>query len=429
MNIKQLRHWITSRYISSVQLVPNQAEDFDFPTEKPVTDINWINMRRLTVLLPYFMGVAYLMFGLSIYVHEQFILQAALAFLAVVTTVIQIVMIIRKPVTGQPLGAVHKGVIDSLAMALLLWGATMLGYQPNATIPYFDFLIAVFSVGIIMLLPDLKLLLMYLLTFIYLLALTPLLALSNTNSVLLIASIIIFLFLAHVLSRTYYRQFLNSLRLANRLYEQQIHLQELVEEKSKELLSTQDRLSREVIRVFAKVLDDYDAYTRGHSESVARLSEKLARRLHYPDDFQQEMFWAGMIHDVGKIRIPKHILNKTTPLTADEFEKIRQHPVYGYEMIRESESLRPLANIVLSHHENYDGTGLPHGLQGDQIPIASQMLTIADAWDAMRSRRVYREALSVEHAKAELVRCSGKQFSPALVNEFILMIEEEENND
>ena len=133
-----------------------------------------------------------------------------------------------------------------------------------------------------------------------------------------------------------------------------------------------------------------------------------------------------MIHDIGKSRVPKYILNKPGRLTPEEFDKIRQHPLYGYDMINESEALRPLADIVLCHHERYDGSGYPNHLSGDQIPLAAQILALADAWDAMLSRRVYRESLSVEYARAELVRCSGKQFAPFLVNSFLAMVEETE---
>ncbi len=418
--------WIKASYIRNVQLVIDPAENIILPEQKPETDINWINFRRLSILTPYFLVLTYFMFGLAIYVQEHDSLKLALALLAILTTFMQIALLYRRPAPGTSMPALQRAVTDFFALTLLLWGATMIGHDPNSMIPYFDFLIAVFSVGIVLLLPDLKLLGMYLITLVYVLTLTPLTKLYTENKLLLIVSMIVFISLAFVLSRVYYRQFLNSLRLSNRLYEQHAHLAELVDIKSRELLLTQDRMSREIIRVFAKVLDDYDSYTRGHSENVAQLSEKLAKRLNFSEDFQQQIFWAGMIHDVGKIRIPKHILNKTTQLTAEEFEKIRQHPVFGYEMIHESESLRPLASIVLSHHEHYDGNGQPHGLKGDQIPIAAQILSIADSWDAMRSRRVYREPLSVEHAKAELIRCSGKQFSPPLVNTFILMIEEEE---
>lgn len=392
----------------------------------PLTEISQINYRRLLLLMPYLVATAYFMFGLSLLIQEKPALQHALAFLAAVTTISQVLLIFNRPQSAASLNWQQQLIIDLFALSLLIWGAAMLGYDPNSTIPYFDFLIAVFGVGIILLIPDIKLLAFYLVTVVYLLGMTPLIDLSQTNIVLLIVSVLIFMGLSYALSRVYYLQFLNSLRLTRRLYEQQLNLSALVEEKSAQLIAAQTNLAREVIRVFAKVLDDYDPYTRGHSETVARLAERLARRLGYPEDFQQQLFWAGMIHDVGKIRIPKTILNKATPLTHEEYETIRQHPLYGAEMIEESESLRPLATIVLHHHEHHDGTGHPHGLRGEQIPIASQIIALADAWDAMLSRRVYRDALTPEHAKSELIRCSGKQFAPALVNTFILMIEEEE---
>ena len=421
--LSQVKRWMASDlFIDRIGQSDEQALK-----QSPLTEISQINYRRLLLLMPYLLAITYIMFGLSLVIHEKTALQHALAFLAVSTTVSQILLVFWRPQANARLTWQQELVIDLYALSMLIWGAAMLGYDPNATIPYFDFLIAVFGVGIILLIPDVKLLIFYLATVIYLLSMTPMLDLSQTNKTLLIVSVLIFMGLAYALSRVYYLQFLKSLRLTRRLYEQQLNLSALVEDKSAQLIAVQTNLAREVIRVFAKVLDDYDPYTRGHSESVARLAERLARRLGYPEDFQQQLFWAGMIHDVGKIRIPKTILNKSTPLTPGEFETIRQHPVYGYEMIQESESLRPLAAIVLHHHEHYDGTGHPHGLRGEQIPIASQILALADAWDAMSSRRIYRDALSSEHATSELIRCSGKQFAPALVNTFILMIEEEDS--
>ncbi|MDD2534824.1 MAG: HD-GYP domain-containing protein [Eubacteriales bacterium] len=393
--------------------------------ERPVTDIGMINYRRLTVLLPYLTAIAYIMHGISFIVGEINPLKNILMLLALFSTILLILVNIVKPIQGDPLQTKHHLILDSFCLLLLLWGASMLGFQSNALIPYFDFLIAVFSVGIILLIPAGKLLTMYAITFLYLVFLTPGVTTSNTNHILLIISVLLFMAFSFGLSRMYYKQFMHNIRLASLLYDQQINLSEMVKTKSAELAASQNNMAREVIRVLSKVLDDFDSYTRGHSENVARLAEHLARRLGLSDDFQQQLFWAGMIHDIGKIRVPKHILNKTTPLTDEEFAKIKKHPVYGYEMIHESEILRPLAQIVLSHHEFYDGSGHPNHLRGDQIPLAAQILSIADAWDAMLSRRIYRDALSIEHAISELIRCSGKQFSPSLVNAFLKLIEEE----
>lgn len=392
---------------------------------RPISDLSTINLLRLTILTPYLIGIAYIMFALSLLIREIKPLQIALGILMVGTTFTQVILIVLRPEPGEPLRLKHTIIVDLFSLMLLLWGATMIGYQPNSAIPYFDYLVTSFSIGIVFLVSAKKLLSLYAISTLYLFFLTPVLKLTTTNNLLLISSIILFTIFSFIMSYLFNRQFLDNLKLASQLFDHQLNLTELVREKTAEVLATQNIMAREVIRVLAKVLDDFDSYTRGHSENVAHISERMALKMGLAEEFQQQLYWAGMIHDVGKIRIPKQILNKTTQLTSDELAKIRQHSIYGYEMIHESETLRPLAQIILSHHERFDGTGHPNQLKGDQIPLAAQILSIADTWDAMLSRRVYRDALSVDHAIAELIRSSGKQFAPGLVNTFLLMIEEE----
>jgi putative nucleotidyltransferase with HDIG domain len=411
--------------LKNIFLIPRPKAAAPLVVTKPETDLGIINYRRLSVLMPFWLAIFYFMFALSLYIHEQQSLQVALGAMAIMATISQVLIIRFGPVKGESAGFHQLVLIDAFALSIMLWGATMVGYKPNAIIPYFDFLIAVVSVGMFLLLPDSKILALNGVTLAYTIFLTPILDRTDTNRLLLVISLFIFQIAAFLLSRAFYSQIMQNINLASLLYEQQQNLAIKVKEKSAALIAAQDNMSREVIRVLAKVLDDYDSYTRGHSENVARLSEMIAKRMGYSDDYQQQMFWAGMIHDIGKIRVPKHILNKAGKLTPDEFDKIKLHPLFGYEMIRESEALRPLADIVLSHHEHFDGSGHPNQTRGDQIPVAAQILAIADAWDAMLSRRIYRDALSVDHAKTELVRCSGKQFSPNMVNVFLMMVEKD----
>lgn len=394
------------------------------PVMTPDRDIQTVNFQRVKKLLPVLAGVSLIMFGLAHAIHDDLSVRIINGLLFGSFMLLSLVIYLFDRPKKIPAQVCRQILIDGFTLIGLFWGTALVGYNPNAIVPYFDFLISVFVVPLVILMPDRKILSYFSLVLFYLFFATPVMRTVETNQGLFLISVILFLVVSYLASRLFYHQYLTNQELTSRLFHQQQHLSELVNVQSKALVDAEDKMSREVIRILAKVLDDYDPYTRGHSENVALLSENLARRLGYPENFQHEIFWVGMIHDIGKIRIPKYILNKPDRLTAEEFDKIRQHPLYGYDMISESEVLRPLADIVLCHHEHYDGSGYPNHLSGDQIPLAAQILTIADAWDAMLSRRVYRESMSEDYARTELIRCSGKQFAPHLVNSFLAMMEE-----
>lgn len=127
----------------------------------------------------------------------------------------------------------------------------------------------------------------------------------------------------------------------------------------------------------------------------------------------------GSLHDVGKIAVHADVLRKPGPLTADELEQIRRHPVAGVRLIEGVAALRPAVPYVLHHHERWDGDGYPHRLRGEMIPLEARVLGIADAFDAMTSVRSYRPAFTTEQAVAELERCAGTQFDPALAETFV----------
>ena len=120
--------------------------------------------------------------------------------------------------------------------------------------------------------------------------------------------------------------------------------------------------------------------------------------MHFNIAFQKMIYWAGLIHDVGKIKVEKGILNKEGYLNNVEYDLLKQHPRYSYEMTKDIPALKEISKIIFHHHERYDGRGYPLGLKGEAIPKASQILAVADAWDAMRSPRNYREALSYDEA-------------------------------
>ena len=165
-----------------------------------------------------------------------------------------------------------------------------------------------------------------------------------------------------------------------------------------------------------------DMDTRDHCYKVAHYASALAVAMG--NQYSCQVFLAALLHDIGKSKIPKEILCKPGELTSREWEVIKQHPVMGYHLIKENPSLMPFKEIVLYHHERFDGKGYPCGLMGDDIPLTARMISIADAFDTMTSTRVYREKISIEQALKELVRCSGTQFDPDLVRIFVNLFKE-----
>ena len=191
----------------------------------------------------------------------------------------------------------------------------------------------------------------------------------------------------------------------------------------KELANYEDDLQKETIYALIRLLEQHDPYTRGHSESVAGLASDFALHLGFVEQESQELYWAGIVHDMGKILIPNSILNKPAQLTSEEFEVIKKHPVYAWDVLRKNKHMENIANIIKHHHEKYDGSGYPDGLCGNRIPFESRILTLADAWDAMTAERVYKKGISVEEALEEIRMNSGKQFDPILVEKWVNFVQ------
>ena len=181
--------------------------------------------------------------------------------------------------------------------------------------------------------------------------------------------------------------------------------------------------NKEIVSSLLNFLSLYDLYTNNHSENVAKWSQKIAEKLNLDDELKNDTYWTGMLHDMGKLIIPSDILNKKGKLTQKEYEIIQKHPVYCYKALNESEFLKDIAKYVLHHHERWDGNGYPNGLQGDNIPLVSRIIAVADAWDAMRSKRAYRDSLDVEEAKKEIVENKGKQFDPKIAEILLEILE------
>jgi len=184
----------------------------------------------------------------------------------------------------------------------------------------------------------------------------------------------------------------------------------------------QTNFTKELITSIIKIMEMYDLYTKGHSENVAEIASAIAKEMNLPNKTIKNTYWAGLVHDIGKLLVPLDIINKNGKLTDREYELIKKHPVWGSEALFNSESLKPISEFILYHHEKWDGSGYPEGISGNTIPIISQILAVADAWDAMLSKRAYRNPLSIEAALNELQNNKGSQFSPRVVEAFIKII-------
>ena len=180
---------------------------------------------------------------------------------------------------------------------------------------------------------------------------------------------------------------------------------------------------KEVINIFTKAIEARDPYTFGHSEQVTKYSTAIAKKMGMGEDQILKVELAAVLHDIGKIGIPDNILLKKSGLTASEFQKIKNHPVASMELIVEYSKLKDVAMIALSHHEKFDGSGYPQGLKGEEIPIESRVLAVADAYSAMTSDRPYRKAMPGDEARVELADNKGGQFDPQVVEVFLGVID------
>ncbi len=172
----------------------------------------------------------------------------------------------------------------------------------------------------------------------------------------------------------------------------------------------------------AEALDVRDSGTARHSKTVAQFAELTARELNLPDDVVDRVRIGGMLHDVGKIGVPDSVLRKPGPLSADDWVEMRKHPEIAARIL-DSATIEDIRDWVLCHHERPDGCGYPHGLSDGEIPLQAKILAVADAYEAMTSDRVYRNALSSEEARDELRRAAGTQFDERVVDAFMRVLE------
>jgi len=186
-----------------------------------------------------------------------------------------------------------------------------------------------------------------------------------------------------------------------------------------------ERLSEQVILTLAKTIDAKDKYTSGHSERVAKYAKEIAGRMGMSKREQREIYYMGILHDIGKIGIPDAIINKKGKLTDEEFQIIKSHPVIGAEVLENIEEIPNISIGAKFHHERYDGTGYPEHKAGEDIPIQARIIGISDAYDAMTSKRSYRDLLPQEVVRSEIEKGKGTQFDPVCAKFMLMMIDED----
>ncbi len=172
-------------------------------------------------------------------------------------------------------------------------------------------------------------------------------------------------------------------------------------------------------------IESRDCETKHHCRRVQVYAVMLAQRLDVSPEQLVDISYGSLLHDVGKIGVPDSILLKPGKLTDAEWQVMRRHTIIGHQMLSKIKFLRGASDIVLHHHERWDGGGYPHGIAGEEIPLGARIFSIIDTYDAMTSKRPYKEALPIATARAEIERCAGTQFDPRIVKEFLRIVDED----
>ena len=188
-----------------------------------------------------------------------------------------------------------------------------------------------------------------------------------------------------------------------------------LERSHRELMQAYDA----TIEGWSRALDLRDRETEGHTQRVTEMTLVLARKFGFVEQQLEYIRWGALLHDIGKMGVPDHILLKAGPLTVEEWASMRTHPQYAYDLLRPISFLVPALPIPYCHHEHWDGTGYPRGLQGTAIPLQARLFAVVDVWDALRSDRPYRQAWQVEKALDYIKSLSGKYFEPQVVDAFL----------
>ena len=208
----------------------------------------------------------------------------------------------------------------------------------------------------------------------------------------------------------------------------QKHLQDevfLQTKRAEERRKQVERLSNQIINALAESIDAKDSYTNGHSMRVAQYSVKIAERAGKSKEEQERIHYMGLLHDIGKIGIPDSIITKNSSLSDKEYYVTRKHPEIGAEILANISEIPDLGIGARWHHERYDGTGYPDGLKGEKIPEEARIIAVADAYDAMASKRSYRDVLPQQVVYGEIKKGKGTQFDPVFADIMLVLMEED----
>ncbi|MBP5167196.1 MAG: response regulator [Oscillospiraceae bacterium] len=203
------------------------------------------------------------------------------------------------------------------------------------------------------------------------------------------------------------------------------HLQQDLSREVEKKTRENENLFINLVASLADAIDAKDTYTNGHSGRVAAYAKEIARRFGYSPADARDIYMMGLVHDVGKIGVPDAIINKPAKLTEPEYDVIKTHTVMGAKILNNINEMPELVTGARWHHERYDGRGYPDGLRGTDIPEQARIIAVADAYDAMTSRRSYRDRLPQSTAREELVNGRGTQFDPVFADIMIAMIDED----
>ena len=203
------------------------------------------------------------------------------------------------------------------------------------------------------------------------------------------------------------------------------HLQQDLSREVDKKTRENEELFLHVVEALADAIDAKDTYTNGHSGRVAAYSREIARRFGYSGQKEKELYMTALLHDVGKIGIPDAIINKPARLTEEEYGVIKTHAVMGAKILNNINELPSLVTGARWHHERYDGSGYPDGLAGEDIPEEARIIAVADAYDAMTSRRSYRNILPRKTVREELIHGRGTQFDPVFADILLAMMDED----
>ncbi len=199
----------------------------------------------------------------------------------------------------------------------------------------------------------------------------------------------------------------------------QMHIISKINEELKDKNEELEKAYLDTIEILRYTVEAKDPYTKGHSDRVSEYSILIGTKMGLDESTLHILKIGGLFHDIGKIGIPDSILLKDSKLNDEEYSQIKNHPSIGVHILGDAQIFKDIIPVVLHHHERYDGRGYPKGLKGEDIPLVARIAAVADTFDAMTSKRTYRDALSLEVVISEIEKCSGTQFDPEIASVFL----------